>query len=68
MVSIKSTFATELQVELGTIFLKHRLYLSDSNFLRVGYLADIFSDTKEVSLSRKTIDSNVVSDKIQTLK
>lgn len=69
MVSIKSTFATELQVELvKTIFLKHHFYLSDSNFLRVGYLADIFSDIKEVSLSRKTIDSNVVSDKIQTLK
>lgn len=68
MVSIKSTFATELQVELGTIFLKHHFYLSDSNFLRVRYLADFFSDIKEVSLSRKTIDSNVVSDKIQTLK
>lgn len=32
MVSIKSTCANELQVELGTAFLKHHFYLSDSNF------------------------------------
>lgn len=66
MVSIKSTFATELQVELGTIFLKHHFYLSDSNFL--SRLFGRYFFRYKGSKPFKENDSNVVSDKIQTLQ
>lgn len=69
-VSRKRTHSVELQAELGTISLKHHFYLKECQILvvRVGYRAGIFSNIKEVSLSRKTTGSSVVNDEIQTLK